>query len=77
MDGNLNYKDLYEMLDVRYVRKDDCSARHERTEDEINEIKITQAKNTTQLALIIKIGAAILAAVVGMLATQIGSLIFK
>lgn len=76
MDGN-NYKDLFDMLDVRYVRKDDCSARHERTEDEINEIKINQAKNTTQLSLIIKIGAAILTTVIGLLAAQIGSLIFK
>lgn len=76
MDGN-NYKDLFEMLDVRYVRKDDCSSRHERTEDEINEIKINQAKNTTQLSLIIKIGAAILTTVIGLLAAQIGSLIFK
>lgn len=76
MDGN-NYKALFEMLDVRYVRKDDCSARHERTEDEINEIKINQAKNTTQLSLIIKIGACILAAVVTLLASQIGSMIFK
>lgn len=76
MDSN-NYKELFDMLDVRYVRKDDCSARHERTEDEINEIKINQAKNTTQLSLIIKIGACILTAVVGLLATQIGSMIFK
>lgn len=76
MDGN-NYKELFDMLDVRYVRKDDCSARHERTEDEINEIKVNQAKNTTQLSLIIKIGACILTTLVGLLATQIGSMIFK
>lgn len=70
-------RELTDMLDSRYVRKDDCAARHERTEAEIKEISINQAKNTTQLSFIIKIGIAILTTVIGLLATQIGSVIFK
>ena len=76
MDAN-EIRELTDMLDARYVRKDDCSARHERTEAEIKEISINQAKNTTQLSFIIKIGIAILTTVIGLLATQIGSVIFK
>ena len=76
MDG-IDYKVLTDYFDSRYVLKDSCSERHKRTEDEINEIKITQAKNTTQLNLVIKIGSAAAIAAVGSFATQLCSLIFK
>ena len=75
--GEYDYNRLTDYFDSRYVKQIDCSARHERTENEIKEISITQAKNTTQLSFIAKVGVAILTAVVGMLATQIGALIFK
>lgn len=74
---NLNLKDLTEYFDARYVRQVDCSARHERTENEIKEISINQAKASTQLSLLIKVSIVILTAVVGVLATSIGTLIFK
>ncbi len=74
---NTDYKELTEFLDERYVRKSDCSERHKETDEKINEMSISLAKNTTQLSAVIKIGSAILVAVIGMLATQIGTLIFK
>lgn len=76
MDANY-LKELTDLLDARYVRKDDCSTRHERTEAEITEIKVNQARNTTQLSAIIKIGVATLLLVIGLLVDQIGGVIFK
>lgn len=76
MDG-IDYKAITDYLDSRYVLKDSCTERHKQTEVEINEIKITQAKNTTQLNLVIKIGSAAAIAAVGSFATQLCSLIFK
>lgn len=39
-----------EMLDARYVRKDDCAAKHEQTNEKVNEISITQAKQGVELS---------------------------
>ena len=64
-------------FDERYVRQKDCSERHEQTNEKINEMAINQAKNTTQLSFIIKKGLAILTTAIGILSTQIGSVIFK
>lgn len=74
---NIDYKELTELFDERYVRKNDCSERHKETDEKINEMSINLAKSMTQLSVIIKIGSAILVAAIGILATQIGSLIFK
>jgi hypothetical protein len=38
-----------EMLDARYVRKDDCAAKHEQTNEKVNEIALTQAKQGVEL----------------------------
>lgn len=70
-------KELSDIFDERYVRQKDCSERHEQTNEKINEMAINQAKNTTQLSLIIKIGLAILTTAIGILASQIGTVIFK
>jgi hypothetical protein len=70
-------KELIDLCDSRYVRQKDCSERHEQTNEKINEMAINQAKNTTQLSFIIKIGLAILTTAIGILSTQIGSVIFK
>lgn len=64
-------------LDARYVMKEDCSSRHERTEAEIKDISINQAKMQTTLGTITKIDIIILTAVVGLLAAAIGGVIFK
>lgn len=64
-------------FDARYVMKEDCSSRHERTEAEIKDISINQAKMQTTLGTITKIDIIILTAVVGLLAAAIGGVIFK
>ena len=76
MDKEL-VKELSDYFDERYVRQKDCSERHEQTNEKINEMAINQARNTTQLSLIIKIGLAILTTGIGILASQIGTVIFK
>lgn len=46
----MNMGDLtFEMLDARYVRKDDCAAKHEQTNEKVNEISLTQAKQGVEL----------------------------
>ena len=70
-------KGICEILDLRYVRQNDCASRHERTEDEINEIKMQLSDNTTKLNLIIKIGAAAAVGAIGSFAAAISSLILK
>lgn len=58
-----------EMLDARYVRKDDCAARHEQTNEKIGEIAINQAKQGVELSsmkrLLWLIESSIITAVVG------------
>ncbi|MBP5431603.1 hypothetical protein [Ruminococcus sp.] len=58
-----------EMLDARYVRKDDCAAKHEQTNEKVNEISITQAKQGVELSsmkrLLWLIESTVLTAVVG------------
>ena len=76
MDKEL-VKELSDYFDERYVRQKDCSERHEQTNEKINEMAFNQARNTTQLSLIIKIGLAILTTAIGILASQIGTVIFK
>ena len=75
MDAN-QLKELTEYFDSRYVQKDACSDRHEKQDAKITEISINQAKNTTQLSTITKINIIILTAVIGLLATAIGGVIF-
>lgn len=64
-------------LDSLFVKKNDCSERHERTEKEINEILITQSTVTTKLGFIEKLGGATLLAAIGALVAQICEAIFK
>lgn len=76
MDAN-NLKELTDMLDARYVRKDDCAVKREQTNAEIKEISINQARSNTQLSTITKIDIIILTAVITILVAQIGKLILK
>lgn len=75
--SDMSRDELLTELDSRYVRQKDCSERHEQTNEKVSELAINQAKNTTQLSLIIKIGLAILTTGIGILAAQIGTVIFK
>ena len=70
-------EELTKYFDSRYVQKDACSDRHEKQDAKITEISINQAKNTTTLSTITKINIVILTAVIGLLATAIGGVIFK
>ena len=70
-------KELMDLFDERYVRKNDCSERHKETDEKINEISIMMAKNTTQLGILMKLGYVTIGALITLLATQLGSLIFK
>ena len=76
MDAN-QLKELTDMLDARYVRKDDCAVKREQTNAEIKEISINQARSNTQLSTITKIDIIILTAVITILVAQIGKLILK
>lgn len=60
-----------------FVQKDTCSDRHEKQDFKITEISINQAKMQTTLSTITKIDIIILTAVIGLLATAIGGVIFK
>lgn len=75
--SEMSREELFTELDTRYVRQKDCAERHEQTNEKVSELAINQAKNTTQLSLIIKIGVAILTTGIGILAAQIGDVIFK
>lgn len=39
-----------DILDARYVRKDDCTQKHEQTNNKVNEIALTQAKQGVELS---------------------------
>ena len=75
MDGQ--YDELIKMLDTRYVLKDTCSDRHEKQDAKMTELSISQAKMQTTLSTITKIDIIILTAVIGLLASAIGGVIFK
>ena len=64
-------------LDSLFVKKNDCSERHEKTEKEISEILITQSSIATKLSFIEKLGGFTLTAALGGLIAQICSVIFK
>lgn len=68
---------LYPVLDLRYVKQNDCNSLRERTDNEINEIKLKVSNIETKLNLILKIGSAAALAAVGAFATALCSLILK
>lgn len=76
MDKN-ELSELKTYFDQIYVQKDDCNERHERTEKEINEIAVSQGKISAQLTFLEKISMAELTAVIGLLISAIGKVIFK
>ena len=70
-------EELTKYFDSRYVQKDTCSDRHEKQDSKMTELSIAQAKMQTTLSTITKIDIIILTAVIGLLATAIGGVIFK
>lgn len=59
----------YEILDARYVRKDDCASKHEQTNNKINEMAIAQGKQGVEISSIKRllwlVESTILTAVIG------------
>lgn len=70
-------KEILEYLDSRYVQKDDCATRHQRTEEEIKEISITQASIVSKQEFSLKLQWVTLTAAIGTAATVIGSVILR
>lgn len=68
-------KDIIEYLDSRYVQKDDCATRHQRTEEEIKEISIAQASLISKQEFGLKLQWVTLTAAISTAATVIGALI--
>jgi hypothetical protein len=52
----------FEVLDNRYVQKDDCNTRHEGVNKELAEVSVQLAKTNSQLSLLVKICSATLGA---------------
>lgn len=75
--NNVDLKEIYEILDLRYVIRSDCASKHEQLNDEMTELKMQNADTKVKLNIIIKIGSAAAVAAVGAFATALCSLIFK
>lgn len=72
-----DYKELIDMLDTRYVLKDACSNRHEKTDAKINDIALNQERLITKMDLTSKIDMVILTTSIGAIVTGILNLLFK
>lgn len=72
-----DYKDLFDILDTRYVLKDACSNRHEKLDTKIDDIKLAQERITTKLDISSKIEWVILAACLTAVVAAIMNLILK
>ena len=71
------YTDLIRMLDDRYVMKDACSTRHEKLDDKVDGIKLSQERIITKMDISSKIEWAILVACIGAVIAAIMNLILK
>lgn len=67
----------FEVLDNRYVQKDDCTTRHESVNKEIADVTIALAKTNSQLSMLIKICSATLGATATAIVGALMSLILK
>lgn len=73
----MDIKELCAYFDERYVQKDACTNRHERTDAKINDIAITQERMLTKMDLTSKVDMIILTASIGAIVTGILNLLFK
>ena len=64
-------------LDNLYVKKDACTARHEKTDEKINTLLVDNGKITTKLAFIQWLGGIAATASIGGIITSLYSVIFK
>ena len=67
----------FEILDNRYVQKDDCNTRHEGVNRELTELTVQLAKSNSQLAMLIKISSVTLGTVATAVIGALMKLILK
>ena len=72
-----DYKDLFDILDARYVLKDACAERHEKNDEKINNIALGQERLITKIDITSKVDMVILTASIGAIVTGILNLLFK
>lgn len=68
--GNDDYKDLFAVLDTRYVQKDECVKDHNGIVETQNEMRIDIATIKTQMKLVIGILSAVGAAILTLVAKE-------
>ena len=73
----VDYNELVALLDERYVRKNDCTTKHELLSDELKETQMQAADTKIKLSLIIKIGSAAAVASIGAFVSALWTLITK
>lgn len=76
MDGLFTSEQL-EFLKSKFVEKDACSDRHEKTDEKINTLLVDNAKINTKLALIIWVGGTAAGASIASLIASLYGAIFK
>jgi hypothetical protein len=76
LDAN-QIKELTEYFDTRYVQKDTCSDRHEKTDEKINTLVIDNTKINTKLTIIQWLGGIAAAEGLANLLSKIHEAIFK
>ena len=64
-------------LESMFVQRDSCSNRHEKLDTKIDDIKLTQERNTTKLDISSKIEWVILAACLTAVAVAVMNMILK
>lgn len=64
-------------LDSHFVKVNDCNDRHEKSDKEMEEVKMQLAKMETQLGIVLKVCGFIAGGVGTLLIGAIGALIFK
>lgn len=74
---DMDLKELCAYFDERYVQKDTCSVRHEKTDAKVNDIAIIQERMLTKMDLTSKVDMIILTASIGAIVTGILNLLFK
>ena len=74
---NLFTAEQLEFLKSKFVEKDACSDRHEKTDEKINALLIDNTKINTKLSLIQWLGGIAAGASIGSIVTSLYSVIFK
>lgn len=77
MLSQTDIEQIIAVTDTKYVQKDDCNERHEKSEKELVEIQIQLTKMNTMLSIQTKVTAFIATGIGTLLVGAIGKLIIK